>query len=204
MSEIDVNTTAKNPTYFLRGVELVKWANKEYQLLSENWPYPTRCRFGFATDQYYAEIWHDGMDWTNNYWLIETVNWDKPQIYPVVYFDDSSNRDKFNDYNFSEFLEAVMYSRRNNLWIKHAHKGQYYHSVWPFLRIIEPQEKLERCPRMVRHRFLHASQPRVEFYLNIDLIPPQQPVGNKAILEVGNKAIVTIESEYPIEEKTND
>lgn len=197
---IDNNTTAKNPTYFLRGAELVDMAHEKYKLLSENWCYPTRYHFGFPTDKYYAEIWHDGMDWTNNYWLIEDACWNKPQIYPAIYFDNSDQREKYNEHDFEKLLITIMSYRRDMLWFnKHEH-DRFDDFVWPYIRIVEPYQSLERCSCMIRYRVLHASQPRVEFYLNIDLIPPQQPVSNKVTTDNG----VTIESEYPTEEKIND
>ena len=199
MSDIDVNTTSKNSTCFLRGVELVRLGNKEFHLCTENWPYPTKNRFGFSGDRYYAEIWRDGMDWTCNYWLIESANWDKPKIYPLMYIG-AEEHDKFNQYDLDEIFEATMHYRRDTLWIHQGMNGRYYDSVWPYLRMIEPVENLRECPCMKKYKFLHASQPRVEFYLNVDLIPKQQPVSNKVTLDNG----LTIEAEYPIEEKKNE
>ena len=60
---IDVNITSKYSTHFLRAVELIMKAREEFKVASENWPSPTEYRFGIPQDNYYAEIWLDGMDW---------------------------------------------------------------------------------------------------------------------------------------------
>jgi len=164
------NTTSKHSTNFLRGVELIEEAHGIYKLGTENWCYPTEWKYGFATDRYYAEIWHDGMDWTSNYWLIESFKFESPKVYPLLYFSDSDERNKFNDYDFGELLNAVMYHRRNALWI-HDDENFYNDSVWNFIKKVETAEILESCSCMVGHRFEHASQPRIEFYMNIEIVP---------------------------------
>ena len=63
MSSLDVNTVSSYSTHFLRAVELIKKARETYKVPSENWPYPTQYRFGIPNDNYYAEVWTDGMDW---------------------------------------------------------------------------------------------------------------------------------------------
>jgi hypothetical protein len=199
MTAVNNNTTSKYPTNFLRGVELINEAHGKYNLLSENWTYPTKYTFGSPKDYYYAEIWQDGMDWTYNYWLIETVNLEKPQVYPAIYFSDNSQRDKYNEHDFEELLMAIMSYRRDITWFKESNlmtKFFYYNHAWPFIRQVEPLDFLKKCPCMIKHRALHGSQPKVEFYLNTNLIPQQQPVSNKVTAEG-----MTIESEYPIEEK---
>ena len=194
---IDNNTTTKNPTHFLRGVELVKKANKDFHLYTENWAYPTRYRYGNPKDRYYAEVWHDGMDWNSNYWLIESDCLIRPTVYPLIHFASNDDARKIPHFALEEIMEAIMHYRRETLWIKSDDsKGYFSDCVWPYIRLVEPHENLERCPCMCKYRMLHASQPRVEFYMNKDLVPEQMPVSN--VIKNGNMEIT---SDYPVEEQ---
>jgi hypothetical protein len=47
---------------------------------------------------------------------------------------------------------------------------------------------------MVKHRILHASQKHFEFYMNVNLIPPQEPVSNRHEADG-----IKIECQYPLE-----
>lgn len=169
MERIDVNTTSDNPTYFLRGVELVRQANDFYNMPSENWPYPTKHRFGMPQDLYYAEVWNDGMDWNSNYWLIEAVSYNDPKIYPLVFFEDSNDRDKYNDYDFSLLMRAIMFYRRDHLWIRQDERGVYNDQVWSYIQ--PAQEKMERCPCMRKFTASHGSLGPVDFYMNEECVP---------------------------------
>ena len=184
---------SNNPTHFLRGVELITEAHKEFKLCTENWCSPTRFNYGNPQDLYYAEIWYDGMDWNKNYWIIESANLNNPVVQPILHFDDHSKEEKMIE--TEELLTAIMDYRRNTLWIKHDDLRRFSETIWPYIRKINPEEKLGRCPIMVKHRILHASQPRTEFYLNINLIPEQKPISNK--IEISE---IKIETQYPIEE----
>lgn len=70
---IDVNTTSKQSTHFLRAIELIKKARDDFRVPSENWPHPTEHRFGIPNDHYYAEVWIDGMDWQSSYGLLRNL-----------------------------------------------------------------------------------------------------------------------------------
>jgi len=190
---INNNTTSTQPTHFLMGVELIKQAMHDTGFCSENWAYPTQHRYGFADDRYYAEVWHNGMDWNTVYWLIEKSELHNPRIYPMIYFEDSCDRTKYNDCDFRDLCGAIMHYRRDIAWIKSKDpKGYYSDMVWPFIRLTVPEDRLKSCPSMVRHRVEHGSQEAVEFYMNEDLIPKQEPVSNKL---VGNG----ITAEYPLQ-----
>ena len=168
---IDNNTVCKTSTHFLRGVELVKQGLKEYSLCSENWAYPTSYRYGFPRDNYYAEIWIDGMDWNLNYWLIESCNLENPKIYPLFHFDEAEERGEYNEHDFSDFCSAVMHYRREKYWIKSSDwKGYYSDAVWPYVNKVDEVERLKECPCMVKYFACHASQKPVYFYFNEDLI----------------------------------
>jgi len=164
---IDVNTTSKTPTHFLRGVELVKRGRREFDIQSENWPYPTTIRFGFPQDRYYAEIWHDGMDWNSNYWVIEECHYEKPQIQPLILFDECSEREKFNDYDFGNLVEACLFFRRDALWIMSGDLGVATDLVWPFYcNTGEVKNEI-----LWKSWFEHASQPPVNFWINYNFVP---------------------------------
>lgn len=164
---IDVNTTSKNPTHFLRGVDLVKRGRQEHEIPSENWPYPTDMKFGFPQDKYYAEVWHDGMDWNSNYWVIEEIQLAKPQIHPLILFDKYEDREKFNDYDFENLVQACLFFRRDAFWVR---SGDYEGStdlVWPFYN----NTGEVKCEVMWKSWFEHASQPVVNFWINYNFIP---------------------------------
>lgn len=169
------NIVSTHPTNFLMGVELIRQAMNDTGFCSENWAYPTQYRYGFADDIYYAEVWCNGMDWNNVYWLIEKSELHNPRIYPMIYFEDSYDRNKYNDYDFKNFCDAIMYYRRDIAWIKSKDPMGYYSEiVWPYICRTVPEHKLKNCSSMVRHRVEHGSQEAVEFYVNEDLIPKQE------------------------------
>lgn len=163
------NTTSGNPTHFLRAIELIEDGRKRYSVPSENWPYPTRYRFGTPCEKYYAEIWADGMDWQASYWIIEEANLENPQVYPLLIFYENRDRENFFDYDFQLLLEACMWYRRDKFWIKHNDIGMYSDMVWPYLRLLELEPSAHF--HMVKAYFEHASQPRVPFLININFIP---------------------------------
>ena len=126
---IDVNTTSRYSTHFLRGVELIKWAREEFRVPSENWPHPTEHRFGIPNDNYYAEVWVDGMDWQASYWIIEEISYHKPQIQPLIIFNHHEERNRFNDWDFHDLLKAMMYYRRDLKWVNKKDVGIFSDSV---------------------------------------------------------------------------
>ena len=165
---LDVNTTSKNPTHFLRAVELVGRAREEFGVPSENWPHPSSCRFGIPNDNYYAELWVDGMDWQPSYWIIEELNLRKPSIQPLIIFNYYDERMKFDESYFEEFMNGIMYYRRDYMWLKTNDLRYFTDSTWPFLSLFKDEL---RYRKMKLYSFEHASQPRVVFWLNEDFIP---------------------------------
>jgi hypothetical protein len=170
---IDVNTTSTYSTHFLRGVELIIRARDAFQVPSENWPYPTQYRFGIPNDRYYAEVWVDGMDWQASYWLIEENNLERPICRPFIIFESYEDRDDFNNSDFSELVKASLYERRDRLWIQ-KNDGWFNDSVWTYFKKVEPEKKLEQTPGMIMFQFEHASQERVQFYMNADCVPERK------------------------------
>ena len=165
---LDVNTVSQYPTHILRGVELVKGATKEYSLASENWPYPTEYKFGIPADRYYGEIWINGMDWQPNYWAIEEYDLDKPICEPLIVFEDNADREKLHDYDFSMLIMGALFYRRDQKFINKNDLGVYTDITWPFINIVDEEVKYDK---MIKVSFEHASQEKVEFWMNIDFIP---------------------------------
>lgn len=168
---LDVNTTSRNPTHFLRGVELIKLAREEFKVPSENWPQPTEYRFGIPNDNYYAEVWLDGMDWQSSFWIIEEITYMSPQIQPLIIFNHHEEGDKFNRWDFSSLLEAIMYFRRDLEWVYKKEVGVFSDSIWPFLSLFKDEV---RYKKMKMYSFKHASQQRVVFWLNESFIPTRE------------------------------
>jgi len=180
---IDVNTTSANPTHFLRGVELVKRAGEEYNVPSENWPYPSEYRFGIPQDRYYSEIWVNGMDWQPSYWVIEEYQLEKPRIQPFIIFKTNEDRFRFNERDFKDLVMASLYYRRDILWMQTSIRdvptdlGHYTDSVWPYISLIGYEE--EYTKNMMLYNFEHNSQPRVEFYMNRYFVPEEYGKKNR-------------------------
>ncbi len=169
---LDVNTTSAQSTHFLRGVELIKEARGYFQIPSENWPRPTRNRFGTAKDSYYAEVWVDGMDWQPSFWLIESANFHPPVCQPLLVFESNKEADAFNSYDFEKMVEALLCYRRSVAW-----KSEDYHrfgdTVWPYLRpaASPAKKKVGVNVDMGWYSFGHASQEPVNFHLNVACTP---------------------------------
>ena len=167
------NTVAPFPTRFLMGVELIRQTRGYYSIASENWVYPIRS-FGYHKDPYYAEIWSGcEMDWEKNFWILEQHGTKSPLTYPLLLFRKREEREKFNEYDFDNLLEGLMYLRRFSIQrdkstiVLSKDIGYHWDGVFVFLHIIEPivDKKMHRCC------FVHASQERVEFWLNTGLLP---------------------------------
>jgi len=166
---LDVNTVSRNPTHFLRAVELIKKARGEFKVYSENWPSPTKYKFGVPNEKYYAEIWVDGMDWQPSYWIIEEHSLEKPEINPLIVFDSNEQRHLFNERDFEDFISAICWYRRDKFWVKHNDVSYFCDSVWPYLfRENKGPDGYES-----NYYFEHASQPKVKFWLNSDFIPKE-------------------------------
>ena len=165
---LDVNTTSKEPTHFLRAVELIIKAREDFNVPSENWPYPTDHKFGTPNDHYYAEIWTDGMDWQVSYWILEEYKLRKPKIQPLMIFNNHEERSIFNEYDLDELFSAMFYYRRDSVWVNTKDLGHYTDTVWPFLTLFKDET---RYKKLKLYAFEHASQPQVVFWLNTDFVP---------------------------------
>jgi len=164
---LDVNTVSEYPTHFLRAVELIQLARSKFNICSENWPHPTEYRFGIPNDNYYAEVWIDGMDWQPSYWIIEDHSLKKPEINPLIIFNSNEERHVFNAWDFKDFIKGILWYRRDKFWVKHNDLGYYADGTWPYLfRENKKPNKYES-----NYYFEHASQEKVKFWLNFDFVP---------------------------------
>lgn len=170
MKNLDNNTVSKISTNFLRGVELVNEAIEKYGIANENWAYPY-MRFGDSDfDDYYAEIWDNGMDYNLVLWLIERNSCDDPEVYPLLIID-GDERQKFNDYDFKKLLQYIVYCRRNIKWVKHKvddWKYKFEH-VYAYLKENSVQYSDDK-KYMIQFEFEHNSQEKVIFYINKKMI----------------------------------
>lgn len=162
------NTTSIYHTHFLRGVELIQEALDTYSVPSENWPHPTDYRYGIPVDDYYAELWINGMDWQPTYWVIEEAELNPPRIYPFIIFESNEEQQKFMPYDFNMLVHGALYYRRDLLFVKHDDLGMYTDMSWPYLSCIGDEQQFGVTQKF---KFEHASQEPVEFWMNIDFVP---------------------------------
>jgi len=162
------NTTSRHRTHFLRGVELVDQGMKEFKVPSENWACPTQYRYGIPQDNYYGELWCNGMDWQPSFWIIEEMELKDPQIQPFIIFEDHNDRQKFNEYDFQMLINGAFYYRRDCIFVKHDDLGIYTDFTWPYLHLLD-HEILFKI--MKKFQFYHASQDLVEFWMNPEFVP---------------------------------
>ena len=175
--------TTRFKTHLIRAEKAINESMNMFPLYSENWAYPVR-NYGMPNDKYYAEVWLNGMDWQHNYWIIESHNWNDPQVYPLIIFEDHAHEDKFNQYDFNQLLDAICWYRRDKLWIKEQdpHYGVYGDTVWSWINVAENQEDNELYYRdgnvkmnfMMLMIFTHASQKPVRFLINRYFIPERK------------------------------
>lgn len=167
------NTVSSNPTHFLAALDLIKKAREDFKVPSENWPYPTDLKFGSPNDNYYAEVWSDGMDWQISYWIIEEYQLNPPCINPLIIFEHNLNREKFNEYDFKQLINAILYYRRDECWIDRGDLSYYTDTVWPHFHIVPESEKPKNKQNCRYCYFEHASQQRVYFWMNETYIPSE-------------------------------
>lgn len=135
------NACSNVPTKFLTGAELIKIGTKVYNIENENWTYPI-LSFGDSESNYYGELWMNGMDYNYTYWIIEQTNYDTPEPLPLLHFDDTDQRSKFNSRDFNAMCKSFMYNRRYECSKKikgvtyENRYGFYRDDTWPCFRIM--------------------------------------------------------------------
>lgn len=181
------NTTSIYPTHFLRGVELVVDATEKYNIPSENWPHPTDHRYGIPVDDYYAELWVNGMDWQPTYWVIEEAQLNPPRIYPFIIFESNEEQSKFNSYDFTMLVKASLYYRRDLLFVKHNELGVFSDLTWPYIKCIDDEQQFA-CTQ--KFEFAHASQEPIQFWMNIDFLPDYiVPIDDSDMIEENSNVV---------------
>lgn len=161
---LDNNTVSKIETRFLRGVEIVQKLTKEYEVPNENWTYPW-ITFGDSEDPYYAEIWYNGMDYNNTFYLLEQINYS----IKVHLLMDIDGDDWINMSDPKEFFNCIFWMRRDRTWIKTGNYGRYNDDVLPYITFGKKEEKRFKG-ELSNITFQHASQPKIDFLINKDLI----------------------------------
>jgi len=174
------NDVSSIATHFLCGPQLIKEGMDVYQLASENWAYPIKS-FGNPSDEYYAEVWTNGMDYSMNCWVIEKSDLKSPTTYPLLVFDNNEEKDKFEKHDLDNILDACLGYRRLVTWfgvdkkdiIKKCKEFGYLSEMRIWSNILIEQERHFSCPDLIRANFSHASQPEIRFWLNAEKIDYQ-------------------------------
>ena len=155
------NTCSRVKTHFIKGCDLIMKCAEEKGVQSENWVYP-QMSFGDPTDIYYAEIWHNGMDWNHHYWIIEKINFDAPKAGLLLHFESHSEREKMNEYIFDELLRAIMWWRRSCLVFSKPDVGHFNDETWTFTETIEGESQYDLIPISMEH----ASLKKTHFFID--------------------------------------
>ena len=173
---VECNGVLSKPTYMLAALQLIKKARDFYSVSSENWPYPFMS-FGHYEDPYYAEIWVDGMDYQHSYWLLEALVFEVPEIIPFIIFNSHTEEDKFNLFDKEELFKALLWKRRNSIlfskvpekFLGYLVDGRFFDTILPYLKIGEKRNIDKPAAIFKNASFEHASQPKVEFWVNEEL-----------------------------------
>jgi hypothetical protein len=173
MADIYNNDISQFPTHFLAGPQLIKSSRELHGLTSENYTYPTMTYLGSPRDEYYAEIWVDGMDWQNTYWLLEQANHGERKAVPFLVFSSIDEEKQFNPLDMHNLFRAMMSYRRNLTGpLSVLIRSTYFDSIWPYLYLVdENAAPNEKAPDLGRFLFTHNSQTPVTFYLNKISVP---------------------------------
>lgn len=192
------NATSKYSTHFLRGVDIVRLARKHYNIPSENWTYPTKHKYGYVNGMYYAELWHDGMDWQSSYWLIEKVDYNKPRITPFIIFDnDTSNVYKYIEHDFDGLFDAICWYRQDMFWIKKDPVSYYSDEPWAFINGTgNTKDAGDSKYKLKQYYFEHASQPKVDFWIMDEMLIPKQFRGIRKSTNTMTSENMTITTDF--------
>lgn len=174
MPDIYNNDVAQFHTHFLAGPELIKEGRKKYGLASENYTYPTMTSVGGARDDYYAEVWVDGMDWQNTYWLLEHAYGETVVAIPLLVFTSNNEEKAFNPFDMHNLFRAAMIYRRNKMGPTDRSEEWtvFRDSTWPYLYLINEDHTVDELSKdLGSFLFTHNSQPAVTFYLNKTCVP---------------------------------
>ena len=189
------NDTSKIGTHFLAGVQIIEESRKKFSVSSENWTYP-KVHFGDPNfDDFYAEIWTDGMDWNQVYWLIAKYEFEvKPYAIPLIFFQDNVVLNRFNTHDFNIMLEAFTYAFKAKVMGIEDKTRWYGDTIWSFLRWDKKEKITFGDQKMISCDYEHASQLPVQFYVNKQIIPKKHLTLVSGPITNGN---ITIKTDYP-------
>ena len=173
MADIYNNDVSQFHTHFLAGPLLIKEGRKKYGLTSENHTYPTMTSVGGPKDDYYAEVWVDGMDWQNTYWLLEHAYFETPVAVPLLVFSSTNEEKIFNSFDLHTLFRSMILYRRNKMGPtdRSEERTTARDSTWPYLHLIDDSHTIGMSPDLASFVFQHNSQPAVTFYLNQTCVP---------------------------------
>lgn len=170
------NTTTTTPTYFPMAAQLIIEARSAFGIPSENWTYPIQ-HLGDPQDAYYFEVWSDGMDWQNTYWLVERTNYGSPHALPLLIRHD--DRVRWSEWDRRNLFHALMDYRRGVL-SRGLDSGVFNDTAWPYLKIKGGTDK----NGMADAEYAHASQEAVGFKVLVGAVPPHVRGAPQKVVEV--------------------
>jgi len=158
------NVLSNVQTHFLQGVSIIQEARDKFSIASENYTYPLKHYGDPSFDDYYAEIWTDGMDWNAVYWLLESVSIEKPKVIPLLEFSEGEERAKFNDRDFYRLLAALVWKSKA---IKEDldQKGRFFDDPWAYLKPTDISKTYD-SELFIKCYYGHGSQEDVFFWVN--------------------------------------
>lgn len=175
------NDVSQHPTHFLRGAELVWAATEKWGLTSENWAYPSGVRLGTpGQDDYYGEVWFNGMDYQHTYWVVHFYQTKSPECEPMILFASHDEENKIPAFDLDNIFRAILDYQRARHWIQQdtppgeIDLGRYTDSVWPYLcphRGTSTIDVEDQTLALIDATFSHASAGPAEFRINKNLIP---------------------------------
>jgi hypothetical protein len=173
MANIYNNDVSQFHTHFLAGPELIRAGRDKYGIASENFAYPTMTSVGGAKDDYYAEIWVDGMDWHNTYWILEHAYYETSVAIPLLVFRNINEERSFNPFDMHDLFRAAMTYRRNRLGRvnRSTEWTPFRDRIWPNLYLVSDNTTSEMSKDLASFVFEHNSQPAVTFYMNKTCVP---------------------------------
>jgi hypothetical protein len=168
---IPYNTVMLAPTYLLNAVGVIEKGRKDFNIPSENWPYPAGLYLGTPTiDKYYTEVWIDGMDWQNTYWLVESERYEDPIAIPLVIFENHKEESKIDTEDLSELFRGLMWVRRSKLLDEKLDLGIYCDYLSCICKI---KPEVIYCSnstnKLKMHHFKLGKQSSMRFFLNQDV-----------------------------------
>lgn len=175
---MDNNTVSKIHTHFLQGVSIIEEARKKYLIAFKNWTYPLKHYGDPHFDDYYAEIWIDGMDDNVIYWLLEKSSSNSHKVIPLLKFNNTEDRNDFNDQDFYKLLEALVWKSKA---IKQDldQKRYYIDNPWGYMNMSKDDSETHGGELYIKCVYEHSSQEAVVFWVNNKFLIFNDPLNNE-------------------------